>query len=56
MVEKGFDLGGAEGLRMALAMKEDELPNPESVGRLGAWAEVAPTAGDGDKVKQAWFG
>jgi len=40
---------------MPLAMKEDELPNPESVGGLGAWAEVASTAGDGDKVKQAWF-
>jgi len=52
MIQEALDLGWAQFQRMALAMKQDELPDPVAVCLLRTWAEMAPSADDGKLIKQ----
>jgi hypothetical protein len=51
MIQKGLDLGRTEFLRMALSMKQDELPDPVTVSVFRIWTEMAAPTDGGEKVE-----
>jgi len=53
VVQKTFDLNGPEIAWMLLAVKEDELPDPETVGLFRTPAEMTPPASGGNLIEQA---
>jgi hypothetical protein len=53
VVQKAFDLNGSQIARVLLAVKEDEFPDPETVGLLSAPAVMTAPAGGGNLVEQA---
>jgi hypothetical protein len=51
VVQKAFDLNGPQIARMPLAVKEDELPDPETVGLFSTPAVMAAPASGGNLVE-----
>lgn len=57
MIQEGFQLLPAHGVRVALPMEIDELPNPGAVAVFSAGAEVPAAADDGNLIEQTrWRG
>ena len=56
VVQKLDDLGLTKLTRMAFAVKEDELPDPESIGLLGTGTQVAAAANCMNLIHQAQRG
>jgi hypothetical protein len=53
MIQKRLNFAYTKQTRVAFLMKEDELPNPESVGLLRPQTEMSAAARGGDLVEQA---
>lgn len=56
MVQEGFHLRPGHGVRVALSVEKDELPDPETIAVFSAGAEVPAAADDGHLVEQAGGG
>ena len=53
MVQEGFYLRPAHGIRVALPLEIDELPDPGTVAVFSAGTEVPTAADDGNLIEQA---
>jgi hypothetical protein len=53
VVQETFDLNGPQIARMPFAVKEDEVPDPETVGFFSAPAVMTAPASGGNLVEQA---
>jgi len=56
MVQEGFYFRPAHGVRVALPVEIDELPNPVTIAVFGAGAEMTPAAYDRNLIHQAGWG